>query len=287
MNNRESIFQSLDIIEGNLKSRLTVFDISKELGFSLYYFSRLFKGITGINPKAYMLNRKITQSVEDILNSNTKMIDIALDYGFGSSESFSRAFHKIIDLNPSDIKKNNSVDASKLFPKITREKIEHKNIIKHQEPELVELEPIYLVGLPFYYDMNQLNDLSDPWSQLTKNISGIENKMSPEKYYQLQYWFPNQDSDSIFFYIALEVTSYNNVPVQFTSKTIPKHHYLKFSHKGYSSHVGQTYQFIYEKWLPETSYKLPYFFNFEFYGDEHLGPYNEESVSEIYIPVKL
>ena len=63
--------------------------------------------------------------------------------------------------------------------------------------------------------------------------------------------------------------------------------YIKFIHKGLSSKVGYTYQYIYTEWLPETDYKLSYLFNFEYYGEAHKGPFNEESETEIYIPVDL
>ncbi|MDA3901511.1 MAG: hypothetical protein PF637_13465 [Spirochaetes bacterium] len=51
--------------------------------------------------------------------------------------------------------------------------------------------------------------------------------------------------------------------------------------------VGNTYKYIYETFLPETEYKLPYLYNFEQYGERSLGPDNEESISEIYIPIEL
>jgi AraC family transcriptional regulator len=286
MTNRELIYKSLDIIEDNLKENLNVYDISMKLGFSLYYFSRLFKAITGESPKSYMLKRKISSSVYDILHSQNKLIDIALDYGFGSPESYSRAFNKIIGINPSDLRKDIVHINHKLYPRLTKEKIENKEWLYQQRPDIIYKGPLYLVGIPFFYDVSMIDDLSDAWAQLINNNHLIKNKTTPENYFQVQYWFEDQDKESIFFFVAVEVTSYEDVPMQFTTKTLPKHKYLKFKHKGLSNKVGETYNYIYEKWLPDTNYKLPHTFNFEYYGPEHLGPYNEESVSEIYIPVK-
>ena len=286
MSNRELIYRSLTFIEENLRSDMSVYDISRRLGFSLYYFSRLFKGITGVSPKSYMLHRKITESVQDVLDTDDRIIDIAYAYGFGTPESFTRAFQRIMGVNPSDVRKEGAADRSKLLCPITREKIEHRRHVVKREPELVELEPICLVGIPFYYESCEVDDLSGPWQKLIGNAASIPDRIRPEKYYQVQYWFADQDEGSIFFYIALEVNSYRDMPVQFTAKTLPKQTYLKFLHKGFSNKVGLTYQYIYEEYLPETDYKLPHLFNFEYYGPEHKGPYNEESVSEIYIPVE-
>lgn len=281
------IYRSLALIEENLRSDMSVYDISERLGFSLYYFSRLFKGIAGVSPKSYMLHRKITESVRDILNTDVRIIDIAYTYGFGTPESFTRAFQRIMGANPSDVRKEGTADLHKLVCPITREKIEHRRHMAQEEPELVEFGPIHLAGIPFYYELGQVDDLSSPWQKLLDNVSSIPDRIIPEKYYQLQYWFADQDAESIFFYIALEVHSFLDMPIQFTAKVIPKQKYLKFLHKGFSNKVGLTYQYIYEEYLPETEYKLPHLFNFEYYGPEHKGPYDEESVSEIYIPVEV
>ena len=77
------------------------------------------------------------------------------------------------------------------------------------------------------------------------------------------------------------------INIQFTAKILPKQTYLRFFHHGLANKVGYTYKYIYETWLPDTEYKLPHLYNFEYYGDGHKGPYNEDSVSEIYIPVKI
>jgi len=286
MNNREAIFQSINIIEKNLKNDLTVYEISQKMGFSFYYFSRLFKGVTGFTPKSYILNRKITESVNEILHTNKKIIEIAFDYGFNTPESYSRAFHKIIGTNPSVTRKKNKIDKNRLFSQITREKIEYMKKKVKNEPEFIEFGPLYLVGIPFYYELLWKDDLSNPWQNFMNNISAIPNRIIPEKYYQVQYWFKDQDTGSIFFFIALEVKSIKEIPIQFTAKILPKQTYLKFLHHGLSNKVGYTYQYIYETWLPETEYKLPYFYNFEYYGDKFKGPYNKESISEIYIPVE-
>ncbi len=287
MKNRELIYQSLDLIEKNLRSDMTVYAVSQRFGFSLYYFSRLFKGITGYSPKTYMLNRKITESVNDVLNGDKKIIEVAFDFGFSTPETFSRAFQKIIGVNPSDIRKRGSVDKNKLSYPITKEKIELTKNIPKNEPELIDLGPLYLVGIPFYYEFTAADDLSKQWQNLTNNVSVISNRIIPEKYFQVQYWFEDQDPGSIFFFVCLEVSSFEEVPIQFTAKKLPEMKYLKFLHKGLSNKVAYTYQYIYEQYLPDTDYKLPHLFNFEFYGDQHKGPYNEDSISEIYIPVEI
>lgn len=287
MNIRDAIYTSLEMIEENLKSDMTVYAMSQKLGFSLYYFSRLFKGITGLSPKTYMLNRKISSSAGEILNSDRKIIDIAFDYGFGSPESYSRAFQKITGMNPSQLRHDRELDRSRLLQPITKDKIEHGCESCFRKPELVTLDRIQLTGIPFYYDRGTRNDFSMQWGMLMNNISMVPGRVDPGRYYQVQYWFEDQEPDSMFFFIACEVNSIKDIPVQFTAKILPAQKYLRFLHRGLSARVGYTYEYIYEKWLPETDYRLPFLYNFEYYGKDYKGPYSEESVSEIYIPVEV
>ncbi len=286
MNNTELILSSIQIIENNLNSKISVFDVSKELGFSTYYYCRLFKSITGYSPKSYILARKITESITDLIETDIRIIDLALEYGFGSSEAYTRAFHKIVKKNPSEIRKEGRINRQLLLQPITNHKLKKIEHSLDKEPEIVSLKEIKLVGIPFYYDLSMGNDLTEQWSLLTQNLSIIPNLKKPAEFYQMQFWFPTQDNESLYFFIAVAADKLELIPIQLTAKTIPAQTYFKFRHKGLANQVGHTYRYIYEEWLPSTDYKLPSHFNFEYYGDEYLGPYNENSISEIYIPIE-
>ena len=287
MNNRQIIYESLNLIEDNLRKEISVQEVADRLGFSVYYFIRLFKGITGYSPKSYINGRKITEAIRDLRDGGSKVIDTAFDFGFGSPESFSRAFIKQVGFSPKQLQNGMIPETDSLVPALTAERLEFFRNRPQQEPELIDFGPLYLIGMPLYYNEEMPDDLSDPWNAFINNRDVIQHRLMPEKYYQVQYWLPNRDYNSIFFFIALEVERFGEIPMQFSAKTLPAQKYLRFYHKGLSNKVGLTYQYIYNTYLPETEYKLPHLFNFEYYPPDHRGPYDEESVSEIYIPVSL
>ena len=286
MNNRELILQSIQTIEKRLRSKISVLDIANDLGFSFYYYSRLFKSITGHSPKSYILARQMTESAQELLETDKRIIDIALDYGFGSAEAYTRAFFKMMHQNPSDVRREGTIARRLLMQPITGSTLKKNAHVLDKEPEIVFLETIKLVGISFYYDLSLKNDLSEQWSMLTENLETIPNVKKPLEFYQMQFWFPDQDTDSLFFYVAVAVSDIQELPIQMTAKVIPAQTYYKFRHKGLANEVGHTYRYIYEEWLPATDKKLPGHFNFEYYGKENLGPYNENSISEIYIPAQ-
>lgn len=288
MTNKEIILKTIRFIEENLSSEISVLDIASEGCYSLYHFIRLFQSITGISPNKYLMQRRLTEAAYQLRDTDKKVIEIAFEYQFGSHESFTRQFSKYFGISPIKIRNGHPLTNLPLYYPVSEEYIYQSGKIKDQLPELVKLDETMLAGFSFFYgNVSKISSLAKEWSQLGGEVHTIKNRIIPERYYQVQFWSENQDLGGLYFFIGVEVTATENISPQFVLKTIPKGKYLKFIHKGLVSKVGYTYKYIYNQFLPETDYKLTQPFNFEFYGKKCLGPNNEKSESEIYIPIDL
>jgi AraC family transcriptional regulator len=287
MTNKEVILKSVQYIESNLKTDIDVFKVSQEACYSLYHFIRLFQSITGFSPKNYIQQRRLTEAVHELRNTDKKIADIACEFQFGSPETFSRAFKKQFHINPSDIRNGHSLSTIPLVNPITPDYIYQSGKTRSVPPELVELPEKTLVGISFFIsDDTEITDLSKEWARFLNEVHTIKNKTTPEHYYQVQYWSENQEIGGMFFFTGTEVTQVADVNPLFVIKSIPKGKYLRFIHKGFSNKVGYTYKYIYTQFLPDTDYKLTKPFNYEYYGEKCTGPFDEDSESEIYIPVE-
>ncbi len=91
MSNKDIILRAIEFIEINLKSDLRVIDCSNQVNYSLYHFIRLFQNITGFSPKSYIQQRRLSESLKELIEGQKKVIEIAFDYQFGSHEAYSRA----------------------------------------------------------------------------------------------------------------------------------------------------------------------------------------------------
>jgi AraC-like DNA-binding protein len=80
---------------------LTLERAANAAGLSKCYFSRFFKKNTGQTFHAYLSNIRITHAREYLIESNLTIIDIALQCGFGSKETFNRLFKLLIGVPPS------------------------------------------------------------------------------------------------------------------------------------------------------------------------------------------
>ena len=74
-----------------------------------------------------------------------------------------------------------------------------------------------------------------PEGKFLNEYKEIKNRVIPEKFYQVQFWSPNQELNGLFFFIGVEVSSSELDSPFYMSKTIPKATYLRFIHKGFSN----------------------------------------------------
>jgi AraC family transcriptional regulator len=101
----DKIQQSIEYIENNLSEKLSLDDIAKAAFISKYYYHRLFHNIAGQPVMEYVRKRRLTEAARELLMGKEKIVDIALKYQFSSQEAFSRAFRKMFNISPSELRK--------------------------------------------------------------------------------------------------------------------------------------------------------------------------------------
>lgn len=83
---------------------------------SLSYLQKLFRYALNCSVGEYIIKRKITLSAIELLDTKANLLDIALKYGYNSSESFCRAFSRQWGYAPSEFRK--TFNSGNLFPKL-------------------------------------------------------------------------------------------------------------------------------------------------------------------------
>ncbi len=105
MDNRKTMQNSIDYIEENLKTDITVKELADMAGFSLFHYYRLFQGTLGLPVMQYIIQRKLINAIYEISLGN-KMIDVALLYGFETHAGFFKAFRREYNCSPSQFLKS-------------------------------------------------------------------------------------------------------------------------------------------------------------------------------------
>lgn len=113
-NYNESVIVSItEWINNNLDQRLSVDDIAEKAGYSKWYLQKLFARYHNETLARYIRKKKINASVNDLKNSRTPIINLALRYHFESQQSFTRSFKQIMGCTPSACRKRLKKDEAK------------------------------------------------------------------------------------------------------------------------------------------------------------------------------
>lgn len=87
-------------IDKNLDRPLRIDDIAQHAGYSKWHLQRLFLQYKGESLGRYIRIRKLQMAAHDLRNTNEKVFDICLRYGFDSQQTFTRIFTKTFHQPP-------------------------------------------------------------------------------------------------------------------------------------------------------------------------------------------
>ena len=104
----------INYIEENLCEEISYKKLSQILGVNEYTMQRIFLFVTNYTLGEYIRKRRLSMSALDLLEGKENILDIAIKYGYESSQAFSRAFKAMMGFLPSRI--NDNKNNIKFFP---------------------------------------------------------------------------------------------------------------------------------------------------------------------------
>jgi AraC family transcriptional regulator len=66
----------------------------------VYHFLRTFERLTGVTPHQYLVRARLREAAIRLSAGPDRILDIALDCGFGDVSNFNRAFRAEFGVNP-------------------------------------------------------------------------------------------------------------------------------------------------------------------------------------------
>lgn len=103
-----AIRQAIAVIEGNIMTISNPEEVAKSVHISEMYLQRGFQIMTGFTIGEYIRNRRLYLAACELVNTDRKVIDIALDFGYESPESFAKAFSRFHGASPSQVRTGDS-----------------------------------------------------------------------------------------------------------------------------------------------------------------------------------
>ncbi len=195
--NQNRLNALIKYIEENLTEKIEYKDLARILLVNEYTLHRIFYFVTNITLADYIRKRRLSMSAIDLLEKNSKVLDVAIKYQYDSGTSFSRAFKKMMGFLPKDIHKN--MDKIKYFPILTFEDTS-------EEQKELTFEKVENISFEFYtihkhVKMNHISEMASKfWKDVYKEKGNIfeGNAYGLVEYNVYDY---NENSD-VTYYIA-------------------------------------------------------------------------------------
>ncbi len=291
MDYRKSLEQAVIYIENNLGSDIKVEDVAKAAGYSYYHLNRQFAAILGESIGSYVKKRRLADASQKLLYTERKIIDIAMENGFDSSEAFSRAFKAIYQVSPQTYRRNRLDTLIGGKQRLDTGLLDHLagNVTVH--PKIVELPEIKVAGLRGETTLRD-NRLRELWDRANVLYTQIPNRIPNGRAFGIceacvDNTLYTMNDDILFTEVAgTEVSSFQGLTEPFVKKVIPGGRYAVFTHCGTLRMLSQTFEYIWGTWFLNTKEEMDWREDFELYDERFLGYDHPNSQVDLYIPVR-
>ena len=100
-----AIQSAIDFMEQHITENISAEDVANHVHISSFYFQKGFRMLCGFSVIEYIRKRRLALAGGDLATTDIKIIDIAMKYGYGSPDSFTKAFTRFHGVSPTMVRK--------------------------------------------------------------------------------------------------------------------------------------------------------------------------------------
>ncbi|MGC5020874.1 AraC family transcriptional regulator [Micromonospora sp. DT47] len=101
----ERLNEAMGYVERHLDQPIEVAELARIAVTSEYHLRRLFSALAGMPLSEYLRRRRLTVAAGEVLAGERTLLDIAVRYGYGSTEAFTRAFRAVHGVGPGEARR--------------------------------------------------------------------------------------------------------------------------------------------------------------------------------------
>ena len=270
----EEFQDSIDFIEQNLTKELNIEEIAKKALLSPFYYQRIFGALCGMTVGEYIRARRMTLAAQELTCTDSKVMDIAMKYGYDSPDSFAKAFQRFHGVAPSQAREP-GVKLRSIAPLHIKITLEGGNMLDYQ---IVEKAPFTIVGIKKRFDAetsySEVPKFWEEWMSDRKDLDGMFGVCT------------DMDGKSFEYWIADLYMPWKDIPEGCLTYQIPGGLWALFMCKGpLPESMQKVNTQIWSEWLPSLQgYTFAGNYSMEFYMPQASDP--ADTVSYICIPLK-
>lgn len=282
-----SMQNAINYMEDNILEEINYDKIAQCAYSSTYHFHRMFSMLTGFTVGEYIRNRRLTLAAQELSVSKERVTDIAIKYGYGTTEAFIKAFQRLHGITPSAAREAGAKLKSfnRLSIQVTLKGDKEMNY------KIIEKEPFKIFGKDFKTNIIDGRCFKEIPEFYEKCISdGTSAKIisnagkSESGFLDVGVLFDHNSQDgSMRYMIACDVTDRNsNILSEFRVLEIPALTWAIFEVENNSDEsIHEMWRRIGGEWFPASNYEHADAPEMErYYGNK-----DTEWRCEIWIPV--
>lgn len=104
-----AVSEAVKFIEGHITENITMYEVADYVNISPFYFHKGFAILCGYSIAEYIRNRRMALAGEELLTSDITVIELAMKYGYGSPDSFTKAFTRFHGHTPLTVRKDKAM----------------------------------------------------------------------------------------------------------------------------------------------------------------------------------
>ena len=268
--------------EEHLEEPLTLEDLAAVAGFSPHHFHRVFHHVTGETPKGHLRRLRLERAVYRMKTRPDNVLRIAMDSGFATHETFTRAFVHRFDISPSEFRAvlrdyRASVDdvlGSRTFAGFTEDTPLTLRFDLQKEPVRVERTPGRHLLFVRHYGFENLvtpgGSFLGLWDELFAYVEEHRIHCSSDMLLGLTHDDPYvTDEPQIRFDACVQISEPVATSFPVAYRYLRPRLCVTRRHAGGLQEIAKTFSHIGVDWLPSGGYGLAAASPFELYHCTH------------------
>lgn len=250
-----ALIASLNCVESHLREPLSVAEMAAAAGYSIFHFERLFNKNTHHTPYDYLIRRRLSASVQELTQTKRRITDIAADYQFQNLETYSRAFRRMFNMQPSQCRAQKSLDPRFLLRPRTLAHLQNISQGDFLHPDLSPHPRRSLAGW--------MTRLTNP--EQTHELLSILRAAMPNApaWYGVNLYPQDWTKTGAFYLAAVETPTTDALLPTFVRYNLPGGIYATFKHPSDPANLPITRDYACQTWLPRTGKAIHSHFDLE------------------------
>jgi len=285
----ERILRTLIYVQAHLDGALGLDELARVACFSPFHFHRVFRALVGEPVQEHVRRLRLERAAYRLKLHNQPVTDIAFDAGYESHEAFTRAFHAMFGMSPSDFRASRSAEnqAAPESPSGTHfDDTSGYHPPDCGEPPAVEIKTLQPQKVVFLRHVGPYDQVGATWGKLGA-WAGPRGLFGPAtRFLGISYDDPDiTPPDKLRYDAAITISRPVEPSGEFGVTELAGGEYATLTHKGPYDTISHTYRALFGGWLPKSGRELRDAPAFEVYLNSPQTTAPADLLTVIHVPI--